>query len=215
MNEWWKNELYSQFGEDSILFSYFRKKAFAKTLRISDIDLGRGFYVDIGCHHPYMISNTWFFYQRDWRGINVDPAPGIVEEFNRIRPGDINLQIAIAAEDGEATFHANGRSVHNSLVASANLTERYTVPTMRLQTLLDRHLPPGCDINILSVDVEGLDLEVLRSNDWTKYRPEMVVVEHHEAAIQKVIASKIFEAMTGWGYALYGWAQPSLIFQRL
>jgi FkbM family methyltransferase len=215
MNEWWKNELYSQFGEDSILFSYFRSKAFAKTLRISDIDLGRGFYVDIGCHHPYMISNTWFFYQRGWRGINVDPVPGVKADFDLHRPDDINLEVAIAKEDGEATLYSQGpRSVQNSLVPF-EASERYTVPTMRLDTLLNRYLPPACEIDILSVDVEGLDMDVLRSNDWTKYRPEMVVVEHHEGAIQKVISSEVFEAMTRWGYALYGWAQPSLIFRRL
>jgi FkbM family methyltransferase len=183
MTDWWRNELYSQFGEDGLLLSYFRVKAFAHRRSMHDLDLGSGFYIDIGAHHPFMLSNTWYFYQRGWRGINIDPAPGIADEFTRYRPRDVNLQIAIAAEDGEAILYANGRSVHNLLVPSAELAERYLVQTMRLASLLDRYLVPKQEINILSVDVEGLDLEVLRSSDWTRYRPEMVVVEHHEAAI--------------------------------
>jgi FkbM family methyltransferase len=216
MSEWWKNEHYSQFGEDALLFSFFRNKGYGRSKKLDDI--GDGFYVDIGCHHPYMISNTWFFYQRGWRGINVDPTPGVKKEFDEIRPEDINLQIAIASEDGEATLYHYGRAVYNTLdEARAQLdpsAEKITVQTLRLDTLLDKYLPPVKELSILSVDVEGLDLEVLRSNNWNKYRPEVVVAELHQSSMQKIISSDLFLAMSGWGYELYGWAQPSLVFRR-
>lgn len=92
--------------------------------------------------------------------------------------------------------------------------ETITVRAMRLESLLDKYLPKGISIDFLTVDVEGLDLEVLQSNDWSRYRPEIVVVEHHETFIQNVLNSDIYKSMVGWGYELHGWAKPSLIFQR-
>ena len=216
MAEWWKNEFYSQFGEDSILFAYFRSKEYGKSKRLDHIE--PGFYVDIGAHHPYMISNTWFFYQRGWRGINVDPAPGTKKGFDAIRPRDITLEVGISDEDGAATLFSYERRVHNTLdgsrVDGSQISEKIIVPTLRLETLLDRYMPPNQAIDILSIDVEGLDLKVLRSNNWTKYRPEIVVSEHHEPSARALIASEMVSAMTRWGYELYAWAQPSLIFRR-
>ena len=55
-----------------------------------------GFYVDIGAHHPKRFSNTYIFYQRGWRGINIDAKPGTKEVFNKLRPRDINLEVPIS-----------------------------------------------------------------------------------------------------------------------
>ncbi len=165
--DWWFNELYSQFGEDGVALSYFRAKAYASSGHIDDI--GRGFFVDVGCHHPVMLSNTWYFYQRGWRGINIDPTPGVKAEFDALRPEDLNLQLAIAGKAGQATFYSYGRAVANTLDRSqvdfSQNPEEITVETRTLQSVLDDHRPPGTEIDMLSVDVEGMDAEVLKSND--------------------------------------------------
>ena len=55
----------------------------------------KGFYIDVGIHHPYRFSNTVNFYQNGWRGINIQPTPGVIRLFNIFRRCDININIGI------------------------------------------------------------------------------------------------------------------------
>jgi hypothetical protein len=73
---------YAQEGEDMVLRRIFE-------------DQPLGFYVDVGAHHPVRFSTTYFFYRRGCRGINIDATPGSMDAFRRLRPRDINLEVAI------------------------------------------------------------------------------------------------------------------------
>jgi hypothetical protein len=64
-----------------------------------------GFYVDVGAYHPIRVSNTWLFYLKEWRGINIGASPGSMRRFKKIRPNDTNLEVAISNTDGELTFY--------------------------------------------------------------------------------------------------------------
>jgi hypothetical protein len=77
-----KQTHYSQNGEDIILQSLFPREH-------------TGFYVDVGAHHPYRISNTYLLHQQGWSGINIDPNPETIAFFNRARPKDININIGV------------------------------------------------------------------------------------------------------------------------
>src|ERR1039457_5849033 len=83
---------FSQFGEDTFLDYYF---------------FGRrtGFYVDVGAFHPFNISNTYIFYKRGWRGINIEPNPASFRAFLKYRPRDINLNVAVDRHDTELLFN--------------------------------------------------------------------------------------------------------------
>src|SRR4051812_23180628 len=61
-----------------------------------------GFYVDVGAHHPQRFSTTFAFYLAGWRGINIDPRSGTRALFDRIRPRDINLELAVGASGARA-----------------------------------------------------------------------------------------------------------------
>jgi FkbM family methyltransferase len=169
---------YSQQGEDMILHCLFQGQQ-------------TGFYVDIGAYHPARYSNTYFFYRRGWRGINIDAMPGSMAAFRVQRPEDVNLEYAIANDDSTRTYYEfdnpalNGfsRALSESRNAGGQfrLIGEHALPTMTLAQALGAHLPPGQRIDFLTVDVEGLDLEVLQSNDWSKYRPRSVVTEDIEA----------------------------------
>jgi hypothetical protein len=76
----WQRSSWSQEGEDLILARIFGDKP-------------DGFYVDVGAHHPKRFSNTYYFYRRGWRGINIDAMPGSMLAFNRLRPSDINIEL--------------------------------------------------------------------------------------------------------------------------
>ena len=146
-----------------------------------------GWYVDVGAHHPGHFSNTLLFYLRGWRGINIDAQPGSMELFKRLRPKDTNLELGIAASEGERTFYVYNSPEVNTFstdVATAradleglSLLRTVSVPTQPLSKVLSTHMPAGVTIDLMSVDVEGLDLEVLKSNDWTRWRPSLVLAE--------------------------------------
>lgn len=77
---------YSQEGEDLILETFFD-------------EVKNGFFVDIGAYDPIRFSNTYLFYLKGWTGINIDARPESMNDFDEIRPKDINLEIAIGQQE--------------------------------------------------------------------------------------------------------------------
>ena len=165
---------YSQEGEDAVL-----ARLLGSTIH--------GFYVDIGAFHPMQYSNTFAFYRRGWRGINIDARPGSMELFKQLRPRDINLELAISDKAEVLTYYEfnepalNGFCKEVAMEANGKATFRI-VGTTRIQTAtladtMEKHLPPSQIIDFMNVDVEGLDERVLRSNNWNKYRPRLILAE--------------------------------------
>lgn len=200
---------YSQEGEDMILRRIFEGKQ-------------KGFYVDVGAHHPQRFSNTYFFYVRGWRGINIDAMPGSMELFNAIRPGDINVEAAIASEKREMTYFMFNdpalNSFHEELSRSRDQTayriiDTKTVFTRTLAEVLDEYLAPDQEIDFLSVDVEGLDLEALKSNNWDKYRPYCVLVECVDHSLEGIEKSDVYEYLKEKNYDLFAKTANTLIFR--
>ena len=170
-----------------------------------------GFYVDIGAHHPVRHSNTYSFYQRGWRGINIDAMPGSMEAFARVRPGDVNLELGVAQTRARLTYYRFKEPAVNAfcltedriaeLTASFGFLETLEIEAVPLAEILREHLPRGRHIDFLSVDVEGLDLAVLRSNDWQAYRPTIVLAEDLSAfTLGKVLRSPITAFLEKQGY---------------
>ena len=189
---------FSQQGEDILINCLFQANR-------------TGFYVDIGAHHPLHYSNTQLFYAQGWRGINIEPNPGIMAEFARRRPNDINLSLGIASKAGEMTYHVFSESALNTFDEAtardceahgrSELLDKIVIPTRTLASVLDEYLPPGTTIDFMSVDVEGLDEEVLRSNNWEKYRPRAIIAEDLQAFVfQHVMNSKLTAFLSSVGY---------------
>jgi FkbM family methyltransferase len=212
---------YGQFGEDTALQTYFIGKMWNET---SEYEVKtEGFYVDIGAFSPILISNTYWFYQHGWRGINVEPFPEVIAKFNALRPRDINISCAMGYKSGIDKYYSWGNSNLNTFsmekvndyLSRGLAKEKPTVleiEMMKLEELFDRHLPKGQKIDFISIDVEGLDLDVLKSNNWGKYRPELVVVELDAGNIEEVINSQLYDYMIGNDFKLYYWLSPALIF---
>lgn len=183
----------------------------------------KGFYIDVGAHHPHRFSNTLHFYQHGWRGINIEPTPGAIKLFKLWRKRDINLDIGITAQAGTLPFYCftepalNSFSLEYSEKRSA-ATTRYPIAktimvnTLPLSRVLDQYLPAGQVIDFLSIDAEGLDLEVLQSNNWNKYVPLFVMVEAC-LDIKQVTSSDIYVYMTTLGYKLVAMTARTLFFK--
>lgn len=199
---------YSQEGEDMILRRIFGGKQ-------------KGFYVDVGAHHPQRFSNTYFFYVRGWRGINIDAMPGCMDLFNDLRPADINIEAAIASERKELTYFMFDDPALNSFderlsrsrdKTAYHIIDRRVITTRTLAEVLDENLPPGQEIDFLSVDVEGLDLEAIKSNNWDKYRPCCVLVECVDHSFEGIEKSEVYVYLKEKNYDLFAKTANSLIF---
>lgn len=149
-----------------------------------------GFYVDVGAHHPRRFSNTYLFYLQGWRGVNIDASLGSMEPFRQKRPRDINLERAVHDTVCELPFYCFAESALNTFDAALarfyqshgwQLVQVRTLVTVPLHQLLRDWLPPGQVIDFLTVDVEGSDLAVLRSNNWERFRPRLVLAEDLQA----------------------------------
>jgi len=147
-----------------------------------------GIYVDVGANDPEYISNTRYFYERGWRGINIEPHPEMFEKIVKNRPEDTNLNIGIATQEGALTFYKldvpaeTAGSTFDKAIAEELKAKGYTIsaeitmPVYPLAKILEANLKFP-KIDFMSVDTEGFDLEVLKSNDWERFRPSVLVVE--------------------------------------
>lgn len=146
-------------------------------------DIGEGFYVDVGAQDPLIDSVTRMFYERGWKGINIEPVPHWFERLQEDRPRDINLMCAVATSEGSLTLHESSESglstaseeyARNHAAAGWNMVERF-VPTRRLDGILAQHAPEV--VHFLKIDVEGMEREVLASLSLSRFRPWILVIE--------------------------------------
>jgi hypothetical protein len=203
---------YSQYGEDIPTYDHLAP-------------IKQGFFVDVGCFHPKKYNNTYRWYRKGWRGVNIDLDPIKIEAFDMVRPQDENLVYAIN-RDGNGELrdcYAFGRY---SLISTLDkdfaekqqkLGKSFTVrkvPVATLDYVLDKTRFAGRKIDLLSVDAEGHDLEVLQSLSFERYSPHLILVELHQPTIEKVMASPLYEFLVGKGYDLVNWVGPTLVFKR-
>lgn len=200
---------FSQFGEDLFLEVLFRHQQ-------------SGFYVDIGAHDPYRYSNTYCLFRKGWRGINVDMDKKLIARFAHERPNDINIVAAVSSQVEERRVRIFNDPAVNTMVDEKvrdysrnwKVLEEQTVSTTTLKELLDQHCPVGVLPHLFNVDVEGLDLDVLRGNDWDKYRPEVVLVEIDKLNLNSAATHETVAYMQTQGYNLRSYIHISAFFVR-
>lgn len=202
---------YSQDGEDMVLKAFYEGKKKYK-----------GYYVDIGAHHPYRFSNTAYFYKKGWQGINIEPTPSLIGFFNRYRKRDINLNIGISDTNSVITFYEFNEPALNSFDRERSLSRQNDkhkiiaekkIEVFSLKDVLDKHLPAGRKIDFFTIDVEGLDLNVLKSNDWNKYVPEYILVED-EFDVESIAQNEVYAFLKNKSYKLVARTKRTLLFKH-
>ncbi|MGB6686601.1 MAG: FkbM family methyltransferase [Terracidiphilus sp.] len=169
---------YGQFGEDLFL---------THLLGYGD----QGVFVDIGCFHPIVFSNSYVFYQRGWRGLAIDPNPQLKAAWDRYRPGDTFLNLAIAKTPGKMAFLAHNQHPTMNMVLDGSQVAGFDAANYKvtscvaspLSSILEEHVH-GKRIDLLNVDCEGRDVEVLETNDFEKYRPTVIAVEDTDVSLE-------------------------------
>ena len=153
---------------------------------LGEQEVSAGYFVDIGAHHPVRFSNTYYFYRRGWRGINVDALPGTKKLFQRMRPRDITIECGVGSCEGVLKYFLFNEPALNTFSEQEakkkehrpyRIVNTLQIPVVTLKQILDEYLPGGTKIDFLTIDAEGFDHEIISSNDWSLYRPRVVLVE--------------------------------------
>ena len=183
----------------------------------------KGIYVDVGCHHPLINSNTYLLYKKGWRGINIDLDFNSIDMFNHFRPDDYNELKAVSNIKGFTKFYFfHNRAPKNTISkksgAGAKLVKK--IETDTLDNIIKKSKFPIKKIDFLSIDVEGNELNVLKGLNFKKYKPRVVVLEFidpsikefYDHKIENIINSKIYKFMKNRNYKLINWIHDDLVF---
>jgi FkbM family methyltransferase len=200
---------FSTCGEDLILSFLFQYKT-------------SGFFVDVGAWHPIKSSNTYLFYLKGWRGLNIDARPGSMSAFKEVRGRDINLEVAISDKVEALTYYSLGEDENSMnsfskdfmryLDIEEKVSERIQIQAYPLSEILDQHLPPNQTIDFFTVDVEGMELKVLTSNNWDKYRPKVIMIESFEVFSRDFFELDTVEFLRGVNYRVIAKTPNEIVF---
>lgn len=165
---------YAQNREDVIINAFFP-------------DIEKGVYLDVGANDPEDDSVTKIFYDKGWAGINIEPSPRLNQKLAVARKRDKNILVGIATKKEKLKFREydnHGLSTFSTEMkqqyekAPDEKTSKYIEYEVDVRPLRDvlKEAKAG-HIHFMKVDVEGFEYEVLASNDWEKYRPELICIE--------------------------------------
>ncbi|MGD0411325.1 MAG: FkbM family methyltransferase [Verrucomicrobiota bacterium] len=164
-------ESFSQFGEDALVWDYFQRKR-------------AGFFVEVGANAPRVRSQTWLLEQQGWSGILVEPQAGCCKLLREQRPRSIVCQAACCApqQRGTLPLYVSNNKDLSSLKKHVNDTQtQYVgtelVPALPLDEILGQTEHPAVDF--ISIDVEGLELDVLLGLDLQQHQPSLLLIEDH------------------------------------
>jgi FkbM family methyltransferase len=207
------SETYAQRNEDLIV-----EALLVPVLARLGRPLSSIFYVEIGANHPFQTSNTYLFYRKHGaRGVLVEANHQLAEQLRDARPGDQVIEAAISASHDETiTFHQcaiselSGLNVaHIESFRTNAAVEPVTVSNIHINSFLERYATRPIDY--LSIDVEGVDIEILEALDFRKFRPSFIQCEPSEHFTPGG-ANKMVELLTARGYMLVARTDINLVF---
>jgi FkbM family methyltransferase len=191
---------YSQNLEDVILTRAFR---YVQT----------GCYVDVGASLPDKESLSYAFYRRGWRGICIEPQP-YADEWKTLRPNDLFINAAVGEQPGSLDLHVYDKLKEVSTGSADSIAHwkqfgfqsdrQIRVPILTLNQILTEHLR-GRTVHFMSIDVEGMEREVLNGLDLAKYRPWIMIVEATVPGTPVSCSDKWESMILDRGYRMVYW----------
>lgn len=204
---------YSQCGEDLIINHIFKQ-----------IGIEKPSYIDIGAHHPFYLNNTAFFYLKGSKGINIEPDPNLFNAFVDERNRDINLNIGIGLKIETADFYIMSEPTLNTFIkeeadraikehALYNIKEIKKLSIEPLNDILKKYWE-GKFPDFMSLDVEGLDDQIIRSLTYETEKPKVICVETISFSYtgKGVKNEKIIDFLKSKDYILYADTNINSIF---
>jgi hypothetical protein len=189
----------SQYGEDIFLHKKFRKMT------------RPGFYVDVGAHHPFRLSNTAYLWAMGWNGLNVDASQYTIKLFNQYRPGDINICKAVVGQNysnsNESVIFYYSDEVDNcascdpEIARARGLKNNSSVPCTTLNSLIKLASESfRGEFDLLNIDIESLDDEVIKSMDKWVIKPKILMIEIYGRTVHEVAQNPTCQEILSCGY---------------
>ena len=164
---------YSMLGEDLVVNNFFKNKT-------------NGFYVDVGCYHPIDGNNTHLLFKNGWSGINIDLNKISIDLFNIARKNDENFRVAVSNKSKKIKFYyrkkINMLNTINKKFANNSFKKGYSIDYIQARTLssiLKESKLKNKKIDFLNIDIEGNEINALKTLDFKIYRPKLICVEIH------------------------------------
>ena len=225
----------------NLIKKLYYEKYTKKSYSISNVDLiidrmfskvEKGVFIDLGCNHPIKFNNTYLLYKRGWRGINIDLDKESIDEFNKIRDKDYNVQSLISTNIGEEKeiYYYHSRSAINTLskeLLEHRNTKKDSIKILKettntLENIIEKSPFKHQKINLLSIDIENHEYEALKNFNFAKFRIDVIVIEIHDLRQKKleiynqsldfVVNSKIYKLLTNNSYKLVNWVNSDFVF---
>lgn len=201
---------YSQWGEDILINKFFH-------------NLSKGFYIDIGCYHPYMFNNTCLLHKRGWRGINLDINPASIDLFNISRPRDTNICTTIDEKKREFKMFFDGHfssvnTLDEDFYRDAKSTyfknvKLLTVQSKTIEEVISLSGHKG-SVDFINIDVEGSDFNILKQINLKRLGVKLVAIETHHvdgSGVQKL--ESIVNYLNRNNFSIYERVGPTSIFK--
>ena len=161
------------FGEDLFIQNYFKNKP-------------KGFYVDVGCYHPLDGNNTQLLYKNGWSGINFDINYYSIKLFNFLRKRDLNIHSGISRKKSKLTMYyrkeINMLNTLDKKIAKIHFRNGYKKKNIQVNTLnffISKKFKKLNRIDFINIDVEGYELDALKSLNFSTYKPQLICIEIH------------------------------------
>ena len=202
---------YSQFNDDIFIKKFFQNKI--------------GTYVDIGCHHPFKLNNTYLLYKKRWDGLNIDLMKINIDLFNIWRPRDKNICAAISSKNKTSSVYIpnnNILSTEISIVESyANMIKEHfknsfikkKIKVFTFENIIKNHKIKLEKFDFLKIDIEGEDYKVLKNINLKKYNPELICIEDRIEKNEN--KNKIDKYLRSIKYKLIFRSPVNLFYQKL
>jgi FkbM family methyltransferase len=213
---------YAQNGEDLLIDMLLGKRKGIK-------------YVDVGCLFPDLHSNTYLHYLAGGQGVCIDPNPTVAEKFKQLRPRDVFINAGVSDRDEELRYYMHRNPVFNTFSAAraekvrkkaiaknSKGRELLEVRQIRVRPLMDllseARLPESffTEVDLLSIDTEGLEDRVLRSIDFERFRPKLIVAEAiaNGPDISGIFANDLVRYLSARGYQLRAYTGHDVYMMR-
>lgn len=201
------NFTFSHMGEDQVISWMFRTRK------------EPGIYLDIGAHDHSRLSNTLLLYKKGWRGVSIDMDKKKMKSLKSFRPDDENVVAAISATPGKYIMYYYEynemdcmRPVGDPVPTNDGCTpiDQEEIESKTLNEVLKNTRFHNKKIQYLNIDIEGMDLEILKTLDLSIYDPELITVEFHDDETYQ----EFLDYLTPYGYEKFCFCNYTAFFTK-